>query len=133
MIHAPLFALPFGEGGPKGRVRCGTQLLLSVRFGETVLRTNLIRPCRFALGHLPQRGRLFYASQNFFKISRPTLPLFSGWNWQPKMLPCSTAAVTEYGIPITAAVEKGNIFGCQFHPEKSGNVGLSILKTFCEV
>ena len=45
----------------------------------------------------------------------------------------SLAAVTEYVIPITAAVEKGNIFGCQFHPEKSGNVGLSILKTFCEV
>ena len=45
----------------------------------------------------------------------------------------SLAAVTEYGIAITAAVEKGSIFGCQFHPEKSGNVGLSILKTFCEV
>ena len=45
----------------------------------------------------------------------------------------SLAATSEYGIPITAAVEKGNIFGCQFHPEKSGNVGLSILKTFCEM
>ncbi|MBP3684663.1 MAG: imidazole glycerol phosphate synthase subunit HisH [Oscillospiraceae bacterium] len=45
----------------------------------------------------------------------------------------SLSAVSEYGIPITAAVEQGNIFGCQFHPEKSGNVGLSILKTFCEV
>ena len=43
------------------------------------------------------------------------------------------AAVTEYGIPITAAVEQGNVFGCQFHPEKSGNVGLSILRSFCEV
>ena len=41
------------------------------------------------------------------------------------------AAVTEYDIPITAAVEKGNIFGCQFHPEKSGNAGLSILRKFC--
>ena len=45
----------------------------------------------------------------------------------------SIAAVTDYGIPITAAVEKGNVFGCQFHPEKSGNVGLAILKKFCEV
>jgi len=43
------------------------------------------------------------------------------------------AAVTEYGIPITAAVEQGNVFGCQFHPEKSGNVGLSILRRFCEM
>ena len=43
------------------------------------------------------------------------------------------AAVTEYGIPITAAVEKGNIYGCQFHPEKSGNVGLRILRRFCEL
>ena len=45
----------------------------------------------------------------------------------------SLAAVTEYGIPITAAVEQCNIFGCQFHPEKSGKVGLSILRKFCEI
>ena len=45
----------------------------------------------------------------------------------------SLTAVTEYGIPITAAVEQGNIFGSQFHPEKSGNVGLSILHTFCDI
>ena len=45
----------------------------------------------------------------------------------------SLSAVTEYDLPITAAVEKGNIFGCQFHPEKSGNVGLSILEMFCNL
>ena len=45
----------------------------------------------------------------------------------------SLAAVTEYGAPITAAVEKGNIFGCQFHPEKSGSVGLAILRSFCRM
>ena len=45
----------------------------------------------------------------------------------------SLAAVTEYGIPITAAVEQGNIYGCQFHPEKSGNVGLAILRRFCDM
>ena len=45
----------------------------------------------------------------------------------------SLAATTEYGAELTAAVAKGNIFGCQFHPEKSGDVGLAILKAFLEV
>jgi len=41
-------------------------------------------------------------------------------------------ATTEYSIPITAAVQKDNLYGCQFHPEKSGKVGLNILKAFAE-
>ena len=45
----------------------------------------------------------------------------------------SLIATSEYGIPVTAAVGKGNIFGCQFHPEKSGDIGLKILKAFCEI
>ena len=45
----------------------------------------------------------------------------------------SVIATAEYGIPVTAAVAKDNIFGCQFHPEKSGEVGLKILKAFCEI
>ena len=44
----------------------------------------------------------------------------------------SLLAVTEYGADLTACVGKGNVFGCQFHPEKSGEVGLRILKAFCE-
>ena len=48
---------------------------------------------------------------------------------------CADAVIadTEYGAPITAAVANGNVCGCQFHPEKSGQVGLSILKAFCEL
>lgn len=42
-------------------------------------------------------------------------------------------ATTEYGAELTAAVAKGNVYGCQFHPEKSGPVGLAILKAFSEV
>ena len=45
----------------------------------------------------------------------------------------SITAVSEYGAMITASVQNGNIYGAQFHPEKSGNVGLGILKAFCEI
>lgn len=44
----------------------------------------------------------------------------------------SLIATAEYGKNITAAVQNGNVYGCQFHPEKSGRVGLNILKAFCE-
>ncbi len=40
------------------------------------------------------------------------------------------AATTHYGTLIDASVEQGNVFACQFHPEKSGEVGLAILKNF---
>ena len=45
----------------------------------------------------------------------------------------SVLATAEYGSELTAAVAKGNVYGCQFHPEKSGNVGLAILKAFTEL
>ena len=44
----------------------------------------------------------------------------------------SVTAVAEYSAELTASVQSGNVYGCQFHPEKSGEVGLSILKAFCE-
>ncbi len=45
----------------------------------------------------------------------------------------SVIASAEYGAELTAAVESGNVFGCQFHPEKSGSIGLNILKAFAEM
>lgn len=44
--------------------------------------------------------------------------------------PADVIAQTDYGAPVTAAVGKGNVYGCQFHPEKSGEVGLQILRNF---
>ncbi len=45
----------------------------------------------------------------------------------------SLVAATEYGREVTAAVGKNNVYGCQFHPEKSGSVGLNILRAFAEL
>ena len=45
----------------------------------------------------------------------------------------SVIATAEYGKALTAAVAQENVMGCQFHPEKSGDVGLKILRAFCEM
>ena len=51
---------------------------------------------------------------------------FSAQNCEPSQV----VATTDHGCPVVAAVQNGNFFGCQFHPEKSGDVGLQILKNF---
>ena len=45
----------------------------------------------------------------------------------------SLTATAGYGLELTAAVQRENLYGCQFHPEKSGKVGLGILRAFCEL
>ena len=52
---------------------------------------------------------------------------YSGMNCEENVI-----ATSEYGASVTAAVARDNIYGCQFHPEKSGEVGLNILRGFCE-
>ena len=90
-------------------------------------------------GRLPEGLKIPHMGWNALKLTKAAKLLEDGsyvyfvHSFYAENCEDSIAAVTDYGIPITAAVEKGNIFGCQFHPEKSGNVGLAILKKFCEV
>ena len=90
-------------------------------------------------GRLPAELKIPHMGWNALKLTKPAKLLEEGsyvyfvHSFYAQNCPDSLAAVTAYGIPITAAVEMGNIFGCQFHPEKSGNVGLEILRKFCEV
>ena len=90
-------------------------------------------------GRLPEGLKIPHMGWNALKLTKSAKLLEEGsyvyfvHSFYAENCEDSLAAVTDYGIPITAAVEKDNIFGCQFHPEKSGNVGLAILKKFCEV
>jgi imidazole glycerol-phosphate synthase subunit HisH len=52
-------------------------------------------------------------------------------SWRAPVI-SATVAVTNYGEPFTAAIERGNVFGAQFHPEKSGETGLRVLRNFLE-
>ena len=47
--------------------------------------------------------------------------------------PKASVAYTDYGFELPAAVQKGNVYGTQFHPEKSGPNGLSVLKNFYQI
>ena len=47
--------------------------------------------------------------------------------------PTDLAMTTDYGATVTAMIARGNVFGCQFHPEKSGPVGMTILRNFGEL
>ena len=75
----------------------------------------------------PNKGRLYKGlEENCFVYFVHSYYLQAG---EPKMV----VASTEYGVDIHASVEKGNVFACQFHPEKSSTVGLKILENFISV
>ncbi len=91
-------------------------------------------------GKLPADLKIPHMGWNALQVSRGTLLkdmdgqfVYFVHSFYAENCEASLSAVTDYGIPITAAVEQGNIFGCQFHPEKSGSAGLSILRTFCNL
>lgn len=54
-------------------------------------------------------------------------------SYYAKNCAASTLATSEYSIPVTGAVKNGLVYGTQFHPEKSGDTGLRLLKAFCEL
>jgi len=94
-------------------------------------------------GELPPGLKIPHIGWNGLKFQQPHCPLFQYLkegdyvyfvhSFYAKGCEDSLAATAEYGKELTAAVAKGNVFGCQFHPEKSGKVGLAILKAFNEV
>ena len=77
--------------------------------------------------HLENNGRLFRG------IEEGSYVYFVHSYYLKAADPQIVKAVTEYGVRIDASVESGNVFACQFHPEKSSRTGLKILKNFAEL
>jgi glutamine amidotransferase len=91
---------------------------------------------------IPTDYKIPHIGWNALTITRPNSPIFRYLkngdhvyfvhSYYATDCADSVIATAEYGAPLTAAVQKDNIFGCQFHPEKSGKVGLDILRAFCD-
>ncbi len=138
------------KGVPLMGICLGMQLLFekSFEYGEHAglgLLKGAVRPIRELLDEagadpektlkIPQMGwnaLRFRKETPLFRYIRPGDYVYFVHSFAAADCEDSLLADTEYGAYLTACVGKKNVFGCQFHPEKSGDVGLKILKAFCE-
>lgn len=136
-----------GAGKPLLGICLGMQLLFtkSLEYGEhrgLGLIDGVVAPLR---GVVPDDYKVPHIGWNAlrFPADRPRHPLMRDVSEGDCVYfvhsyyaaDCDDAVIAsaEYGADVTAAVAKGNVMGTQFHPEKSGAVGLSILRAFCEL
>ena len=127
-----------GQKKPVLGICLGMQLLLE--------RGEEVRPCpglgvvQGVCAKIPTQEKLPHIGWNTLTFSHDS-PLFQGLDQGTSVYfvhsfsaqdtsEAQVIATTDYGIPVTAAVQNGNFFGCQFHPEKSGDAGLHILRNF---
>ena len=131
------------QGKPVLGICLGMQLLFdkSFEYGEFEglhLIEGEIRPLKEVVGkelkipHIGWNALKFTKQSKLFKYIKDGDFVYFVHSFYGAVCPQVTA-VSEYGISVTASVEKDNVYGCQFHPEKSGQVGLNILKAFCEI
>ena len=133
------------RGKPLLGICLGMQLLFekSLEFGEHAglgLLPGTVRPLAEVL---PDAYKIPQIGWNALNITMPDCPILKYIRegdcvyfvhpYHAVGCGASLAASAEYGVDVTAAVASGNVYGCQFHPEKSGMVGLNILKAFCEL
>lgn len=133
------------NGKPLMGICLGMQLLFekSYEYGEheglSLLKGQVV-PMQ---GKLPENLKIPHIGWNALKFTKENSPLFKHikegdcvyfvHSYYAENCEDSLIATTEYGETFTAAVSRGNVMGCQFHPEKSGTVGLSILRAFSEL
>ncbi len=133
------------KGKPFLGICLGMQMLFdkSFEYGEHEglgLISGNVKPIE---GVIPSEYKIPHIGWNALNIKGEKNPLFKYINdgdhvyfvhsYYAADCDCNVIATSQYGAELTAAVADKNIFGCQFHPEKSGKVGLGILKAFTEM
>ena len=133
------------ENGKKLMGIClGMQMLFEQSFeygchkGLGLLKGNLVPmknsiPQDLKIPHIGWNALHITRESELFKYIKPNDFVYFVHSFYATDCDESVIATAEYGKELTAAVQKGNIIGCQFHPEKSGEVGLNILRAFCEM
>ena len=122
----------------------GMQMLFEKSFeygdheGLGLLKGNIVPmkgsiPDNLKIPHIGWNALHFTRESNLFKYIKPNDCVYFVHSFYATDCDDSVIATAEYGKELTAAVQKGNVMGCQFHPEKSGEVGLNILRAFCEM
>ena len=129
-------------GKPIMGICLGMQLLFekSFEFGEheglgllrgSVVPMEGVIPAQLKIPHIGWNALQFKRQSKLLRYIKEGDFVYFVHSYFATNCPDSVIATTEYGGVLTAAVEKGNVMGCQFHPEKSGEVGLNILRGFC--
>jgi glutamine amidotransferase len=131
------------EGKPLLGICLGMQLLLekSYEYGEhkglglisgEIRPISDVIPADFKIPHIGWNALNFKKQSPLFRYINDGDFVYFVHSFYGANCDEAVIATSDYGAPLTAAVARDNIFGCQFHPEKSGEVGLNILKAFCE-
>lgn len=132
------------SGKPLMGICLGMQMLFdkSLEYGEhnglglisgSVRPIADVIPSELKIPHIGWNSLEFTADSKLFKYIKNGDHVYFVHSFYAADCAANTIAVSEYGAPLTAAVAKDNVYGCQFHPEKSGDVGMKILKAFCEL
>lgn len=132
------------NGKPVMGICLGMQMLFekSYEYGEhcglgllkgSVVPMQGVIPAELKIPHIGYNPLIFKKQSPLFKYIKEGDCVYFVHSYYATDCEDSVIATAEYGEELTAAVMQGNIMGCQFHPEKSGDVGLNILRAFCEM
>ena len=130
-------------GKPIMGICLGMQMLFekSYEYGEheglgllkgAVVPMEGVIPAKLKIPHIGWNALMFKRDSKLFKYIKEGDCVYFVHSFYASGCEDSLIATAEYGEELTAAVVKDNVMGCQFHPEKSGDVGLNILRAFCE-